>query len=479
MKKANKFAALAFLVLAACSTDRTAPSPEPITGETVILPCEADIPATLDFNFEGGWQVRSSVNWVSISPTSGFEGENTIEISARSDNEEIQERVSHFDIYVEGETPQIVRFYAVQRGAKGVEFTSASLSTGAEAGTVVLEMLTNDELTVSSDQDWAVPGEAEYGEAELLEDGVTASEVRTARVSIEVGENGGEDFRSASLTVSCASGGSQSIALNQGYSFASEISNWSRAFYRRSLAMRFTATWCGNCPMMAESFKLAVEENPRIVPMTIHGSSSDVYSENADDIMDTYDIEGYPTGVVNALAVVENYQTNITSGMLTGLADEAAEQLPSKTGIAAASRTSDGSLTIQCAIATKEALPYRLHVYLLEDGIVAYQSSYDSRYPGGNNYVHNYVERCSVTGAEGTQIDGEAEGIAHFIAEYDIPEDAIGNMDNAYALIFTTYESDTKFNGAVPYAIYDDFGHIIDNVVTIPLNGKTDYEYED
>ena len=113
------------------------------------------------------------------------------------------------------------------------------------------------------------------------------------------------------------------------------------------------------------------------------------------------------------------------------------------------------------------------------DGYRFYQSSYDSRYPGGNNYVHNYVERCSVTGAEGTQIDGEAEGIAHFIAEYDIPEDAIGNMDNAYALIFTTYETDTKFNGAVLYAIYDDFGHIIDNVVTIPLNGKTDYEYED
>ena len=479
MKKANKFAALAFLVLAVCSTDRTAPSPEPITGETVILPCEADIPATLDFNFEGGWQVRSSVNWVSISPTSGFEGENTIEISARSDNEEIQERVSHFDIYVEGETPQIVRFYAVQRGAKGVEFTSASLSTGAEAGTVVLEMLTNDELTVSSDQDWAVPGEAEYGEAALLEDGVTASEVRTARVSIEVGENGGEDFRSASLTVSCASGKSYSMTLNQGFKFATEISDWSRAFYRRSLAMRFTATWCGNCPMMAESFKLAVEENPRIVPMTIHGSSSDVYSENADDIMDTYDIEGYPTGVVNALAVVENYQTNITSGMLTGLADEAAEQLPSKTGIAAASRTSDGSLTIQCAIATKEALPYRLHVYLLEDGIVAYQSSYDSRYPGGNNYVHNYVERCSVTGAEGTQIDGEAEGIVDFIAEYDIPEGVIENMDNAYALIFTTYETDTKFNGSVRNAIYGNYGHIVDNVVTIPLNGKTDYEYED
>ena len=243
--------------------------------------------------------------------------------------------------------------------------------------------------------------------------------------------------------------------------------------------MRFTATWCGNCPKMAESFKLAVEENPRIVPMTIHGSDSDIDSENADDLIDTYGIIGYPTGIMNAYAKVNNYETNVTSGMLTGLADEAAEQLPSKTGIAAASRTSDGSLTIQCAIATKEALPYRLHVYLLEDGIVAYQSSYDSRYPGGNNYVHNYVERCSVTGAEGTQIDGEAEGIAHFIAEYDIPEDAIGNMDNAYALIFTTYETDTKFNGAVPYAIYDDFGHIIDNVVTIPLNGKTDYEYED
>lgn len=478
--QAIKFAVLAMLALAvSCSTRKNDPLPDPVTGESVILPCEAGQAVSLNFNFEGGWQVRSSVNWVSISPTSGFEGENSIKISATEDNSELQERVSHFDIYVEGDNPQTIRFYAIQRGKKGLEITSGPLSAGAEAGTVVLEVMTNDEFTVASDKSWAVPSEAVYDESALLEDGITPSEVRTARVSVAIAENPDADFRSASLTLHCTSGASVVATLNQGYSFAAEISDWSRAFYRRSLAMRFTATWCGNCPMMAESYRLAMEDNERIVPMTIHGSSSTIQSGNADELMDIYNITGYPTGIINALALVNNYETEITSGIITGLADEAVSQLPSKTGISAVSRTADGNFMLQCAIATKEALPYRVHVYLLESGIVAEQETYDYRYPGGPNYVHNYVERCPVTGVEGIQIQGEDNGTVDFMANYTIPEGSISNIDNAYALIFTTYDSASKFNGSVPYAQYGNYGLIVDNVATISLNGKTDYEYED
>ena len=64
------------------------------------------------------------------------------------------------------------------------------------------------------------------------------------------------------------------------------------------------------------------------------------------------------------------------------------------------------------------------------------------------------------------------------LSEYDIPDDVFDNIDNVYAVIYVTYDYDGTFQGSVPNALYSRSGHIVDNVVKIPLNGQTDFEYE-
>ena len=106
------------------------------------------------------------------------------------------------------------------------------------------------------------------------------------------------------------------------------------------------------------------------------------------------------------------------------------------------------------------------------------QESYDQAYPGGNNYEHNYVERCAVTEVRGDERQGVDKGYVDFSFEYDIPDGRFENSDNAYALIYVTYDNEKTFRGSVEYAKYINYGQIVDNVIKVPLNGKIDYEYE-
>ena len=231
--------------------------------------------------------------------------------------------------------------------------------------------------------------------------------------------------------------------------------------------------------MMAQSYENAAEARPeRFVPVSLHAANSDIPSDGISNLEQMYRIGGYPSGVVNSVADVQNNDPEIITPVLTGLVDEACTLLPAKTCVSAESAFSGSSLSISGTLATREALPYRVHVYILEDGIIASQASYSSEYPGGTYYVHDHVQRCLATGTEGILVQGEDKGYAEFSVSYDVPAGRIEDSDNAYAVIFVTYESDKVFEGGVQYVTYRNYGQIVDNVFTIPLNGKINYEYE-
>ena len=472
MKEIHQFAALAFLALAACTTQKTepepGPTPEPVASESVILTNETDSPVSLSYQMSASWHIENCPDWLNVAPTSGFDGDNEIQLSAKSLNENIMERVGYFDIIINDQDAP-VRIYVIQKGSVGAEFVNQSITAGSEEATISIEVLTNTEISAEFDNDWASVSGIEFLEDEiLLEDDKTVSEVRTAVISLDLTDNP-DLFNSREGIITLKSdGSSDSATLVQN----------AKAFYRRTLAMRFTATWCGNCPMMAESFKIAMEENPRIVPMTIHGSTSELFSDDANRIMNFYGVTGYPTGVVNSIAQADNYPTEIASVILTGLADEAVELLPAKTAISCETETTAGRFSVSGSLATKEALKYNIHVYLVEDGVIYPQESYDQAYPGGNNYEHNYVERCAVTEVRGDEIQGVDKGYVDFSFEYDIPDGRFENSDNAYAIIYVTYDNEKTFRGSVEYAKYINYGQIVDNVIKVPLNGKIDYEYE-
>ena len=295
----------------------------------------------------------------------------------------------------------------------------------------------------------------------------------------------GFDVSVGKTFINAVCGNEYEVTLVQSPKSDAAVSDWSASFFRRTLGRRFTATTCGYCPGMDTVFKEALEDNPdRFVPVSFYGvyggMSSDIHSDYYEEFGDIYNIMGVPTAIVNDIADVPNYiNPQITLNAVNGLIEEAVTALPSKTGIATVCALNGNNFSLLCSVATKEARPYRLHVFLLEDSVVGYQSSYYSDIPGGSNYVHDAVQRCALTGAEGAELEGADNGIVTYLTNYDIPDGTFNDINNAYAVIVVTYESDGLFNGTAPYAEYTDFGMVVDNVVKIPLNGQTDFEYED
>lgn len=483
MKAFIKFSAIASLALAACTglEDPTGTGTEPggnfTPDQMITLTSEAAASATLTINPDGNWQAINKINWLIIGPMSGFAGENTLTLKAISSNTELSERSASFDIVV-NETDTI-RCHVAQLGVAGLEITTNSVGANGTGGEAYAYVKTNTEFTATFDQDWATVKDIEYNiSSDMLDDGVTPSSLQTARVVLDVQANPSSDLRTGELTITCGEN-NYNVTVSQGLSNDAVITDFDTPFLRRTLAMRFTATWCGYCPIMAESYKLAAAANPdKFIPMSIHSGDSDVYSQSGDALFSMFRLQGYPSGIVNAYALVENYSPSITSTMLSGLVEEATTSLPAKTAISTVTETSDGVFKIMCSVATKEARPYSLHVFLMENGVVENQSFYDPTYPGGKDYVHDYVERCAVTGVSGVQIYGVPNGVVNYSLEYEIPANVIENMDNAYALVFVTYEPDETFRGDVMNVIYSNYGFIVDNVVTAELNGSTGYEYE-
>lgn len=478
-----KLYALALLALAAC-TERPAdpdsePTGEPVSSETVIVENEIGATTTLNYNFSGNWQISNSADWFSISPLSGFEGASELTLNVKSLNENPRERVGYFDINVGGEDAP-VRICVIQKSNGGAELVSTNALAPAEGGDVSVEILATEEFTAEFDQAWATVSNIEFGIGDVvLEDGTTVSALKQARITISTEANDESAIRTASLNISCA-GNEYQIPVSQLTEIAKEVENWTSPFFRRTLAMRFTATWCGYCPMMAAAYEDAIENYPdRIVPFTVHAGSSDIDSEYGDQLGSIYRIGGYPSGVVNSVAAVQNMTlVQSTQAVVEGLTEEAVEELPSKTAIAAECCKVGNQLYLHCSVAAKEAGPYDLHVYLMEDGIVSNQSSYNSAYPGGSNYVHNYVERFCLTGVNGMEINPAEKSASSFNFEYTLNEEDFEDINNVYPVIFVTYDTDSAFNGSVTYAQYTNYGHIVDNAVKVPVNGTVDYEYE-
>ena len=106
----------------------------------------------------------------------------------------------------------------------------------------------------------------------------------------------------------------------------------------------------------------------------------------------------------------------------------------------------------------------------MESNIIGNQSG------GGANYQHDFVVKDEFTDYMGDEISLSAESVKEFNYSIAVPSN-IENIDNCYICVWTAEEG--TYSGSVGYAIYADYGMLVDNVVTIPLNGFAIFDYED
>ena len=80
------------------------------------------------------------------------------------------------------------------------------------------------------------------------------------------------------------------------------IAEEGKAFFRRSLVLDFTGTWCVNCPKMDAAIEAAMEERPgRVVPVSVHCLSIDpMYVKPlSDNLVKQFGVNAYPSAVVD------------------------------------------------------------------------------------------------------------------------------------------------------------------------------------
>ena len=179
-------------------------------------------------------------------------------------------------------------------------------------------------------------------------------------------------------------------------------------FYHRSLAMRFTADWCGYCPMMATAMSNAQKEMPgQIEVLNVHGYNSTYNCYDSNRLIDNSNIEGYPTGLIDGITMIDNYDISTTTNNILKAVKYTEENYDTVTGMSWTSSVSEDKVLVDLKAYIKLSGSYKVTVLLVEDDIVGYQADYNH---GDNyNYVHSGVLRYAMTDVLGDEFSTKAD----------------------------------------------------------------------
>lgn len=369
---------------------------------------------TIRFTAPQNWHVELSgeSDWLVLSPVEGEAGTGRVKVKAEA-NTSGGTRRAEFSVCSGVDT---VQFHVVQDHYEMLfEVSETEMQISASGGIIPIPINTNQDFDVTCDQDWLMPSPSQGKRPEyvvVVVEPNLSNESRTSEVVIS------SDMGEATVTVTQAADAA--------------LAGWTeKSFVSRSLAMRFTATWCGYCPMMGKAFDSAkARMDGSLELVSLHGSESDYEFSGTSQLERRFGIRGYPTGVVDARASIPNYgTTSTTASVVEEVVNETRESYPTVSGIAVDSYLSGTELTVFVPIYFHKSGPYRVSVLLLEDGIVGYQNG------GGSNYTHNDVARYAFTSMSGESVKIESDNTV-WTNVYTARVNSAWNPDNLKVLVY-------------------------------------------
>ena len=471
------------LLAVSCGKEQVPDTPPAATTEgTVFLPQAEGQEVRIAVSASGEWSISSDVDWAAVFPLSGEAGESTIVIRTMDANPDLRERVAYFDMTVTGSQPK--RYYLVQKGIKGVEIIEPlSVLDSEDGGRISVKVLANTEFSVETGAAWASLAGIQYGQdSTLLEDGVSYSELQTAVLDIDVQSYDGTEPRKTDMSLS-AENGLQTVTLMQS------AVKWNSPFYKKSLAAKFTGQSCSWCSYMSDGLHAAQEARPdRMEIMNLYGyhEGDELYWDGA-ETMNEFFTENFRTGapytVFNEVAGVQSYGYDIDGlkAKLLELIDWSTEDVPARSALYVRSSLNGMTLSLSGFAALKESMEdSRISIFILEDGIVASQAG------RGDDYVHDDVVRYAVTEVLGEPLipqEGLASGNAEicvFFKSVVLPEGVFrdGDSSKARILAYVTYAEDNVPDNMPSEVNVMELGTIVDNVVSLPINGEISIMYE-
>lgn len=249
-----------------------------------------------------------------------------------------------------------------------------------------------------------------------------------------------------------------------------EPEEWaSKEFWHRSLAMRFTATWCGYCPNLATGFAKAVSQYPnKIEQLNLHPTSSNLGFSGTSALSNIFNVTGYPTGMIDYRSRIGNYASDYAATTVVDAVKETEKNYPVKTGISFSSSVSGSTLNLNVKLYIKEKGDYKVTAVLLEDNIIGYQNG------GGDNYNHSSIARVAITDITGDAVSTSEDNKTvskNYTAT--IPSSCDKNNLRVLVYVLRQYGSQT----IIRTADYGDF--YVDNAISAAVGTTQDLVFSD
>lgn len=395
---------------------------------------------TVTTNVEYSYEVP--VDWIKeVTTKAADEYVHTFEVMPNETSEERRTVISFcgndnclpFTIIQKGK--QIDEWLEVDMKSISVEFTGTDTP-------IKVNVTSNVRWRVESDADWCVV--------------TPTSGENDGTFEVSISESTSSSPRMANITVSSSDEVvSREISVIQApVSSETDDDSWVKEeFVHRSLVMRFTADWCGYCPIMATAVHMAQESLPdKIEALSVHGGGSGLASKASEALTRHYGIEAFPTGLINGMTQIQNNEPSVTAERIINAVNETEAKYETLTGASWTSSVDGSQIVLNLSLYMKKSGSYKVTALLVEDGIIGYQADYTNG--SSENYEHNGVIRSAFTEAAGdefTQLeDGQKKDFNYSMS---IPYGC--NEDNLKIVVYvqkhdgSTYYIDNAASAAV------------------------------
>lgn len=286
-------------------------------------------------------------------------------------------------------------------------------------------------VNVESDTDWNVISDASWCTVD------PSSGTGNGSFMVSIAENASSEPRTAIVAVTVVDGSTvRKIGIIQApKASGSGDDSWkSNDFIHKSLALRFTADWCGYCPMMAAAMAKAQGQLPdKLEVISVHGGGSGLANETSNALTDFYGIGGFPTGYVDGMFLISNGDIPTTTANIVAAVNQTEEEYDTYTGVSWTSSVSGNQIILNLSAYIKKAGSYKVTALLVEDNIVGYQA--DNTNGSSYYYVHKGVLRAAFSDVLGESFDiTEDLQQKNFAYSVEVPSGCV--VDNMRIVVF-------------------------------------------
>ena len=282
------------------------------------------------------------------------------------------------------------------------EFSPSAIEVEPMGGLFTMKVRSSVDFHVQINDDW------------IKQVSVTGDPRLGATVTFSAEMNNGEER--SSVMIVCDDKNCYPVVVTQGD--GSKL----KKVTHHSLGMRFTATWCGYCPIMSKTFHLAKDNlGDKFEYICMYATDGDYGFSDMNTLASQYKIGGYPTGIIDGRFEVENYSSEYAAGLIASAVEETETNYPAATAIGLESSLSGQNLTVKAEVFANCAETYKLTVILMENGIIGYQADYTDG--DQQNFQHDRVARKTLTSSisgDPFSID-EVGGTKSFTYTYTVP----------------------------------------------------------